>query len=691
MKVLKRWLLIALALVIVLITGLGVFVAGLDANDYKDQIIAQVKTRTGRVLVLDGPLKLALWPRISLTAGPLRLANAAGFGDQPLLSAELIQISIATAPLLSRRVEMDTLVLHGVQLNLARNAAGVMNWADLIAKPAADPTRPEHSHRKPLTALILAGIDIQDGRFSWHDEISGQHFDLTKLTATTDALRFGQPIALKMSAHAQAKQPAIDGDIELKGTLNYNVDDQHYVLAPLALVGELHGAQLPAGRAQLKLDAGIEVDLQANTASVNGLTLNGLGLNARADLKAEHILSKPSYSGNLTLASFDLRRLLKTLNKPLPKSADAQAFSALGINTGFAGSATAIKLAPLDVTLDTSHLRGEIEVAAFSGPQLNFTLALDAFDVDRYRHTPAKAGNQAIITPDAALAGAANALPVAALRTLRSKGSLSVGALKVAGATLNNVQFAIDADHGLVKLQPLAAQLYGGRYDGAVVLDARGKQAKLALTTRLAKVQLTGLLQDTRHSNSLAGVANFDAALEAMAGDALLAPQTLNGTGHFGIADGVLRGIDALAIVRAVEQIIACRCVVPVPRGGQTQFRRLAGTLNIKSGVVHNDDLRMIGAGYAITGHGMLVDLKDNTLKYDLQLAVSELAPSDPPSAAKSGSYEIPIACRGAVDSPTCLPDFRHILGAVATDAAKKKIEKALGKHGDVLKNLLKF
>ena len=257
MKVLKTLLLVALALVALVIAGIGAFLATFDANDYKDQLIARVKADTGRDLVLNGPLELAVWPKLRLKAGPLKLGNAAGFGDEPLLAAEQIQIAVATGPLLSRRVEIDTVVLHGVSVNLARNAAGVGNWDDLFGPDnSSQSTQPKHGGNGQMAALILGGVDITDGRFTWHDALSGQQMSLTKLTATSGALTFGQPIDLKISATARANQPALDADLNLTGTLNYNVDDKHYVLAPLVLVADLRGAQLPGGTAKFRKKSG---------------------------------------------------------------------------------------------------------------------------------------------------------------------------------------------------------------------------------------------------------------------------------------------------------------------------------------------------------------------------------------------------------------------------------------------------
>ena len=1069
MKVLKTLLIIVAALLALVVAGVGIFLATFNPDDYKEQLIARVKADTGRDLVLDGPLEIGVWPKLRLQAGPLKLGNAAGFGDQPMFAADDIQVAVATLPLLSKRIEMDTVVLHGVSVNLARNEQGLGNWQDLSgASKPADGAKSSSSGGQ-LAALILGGVDIKDGRFSWHDASTGQQMTLSAITATTGALTFGKPISLKVSATAKANQPALDADINLTGTLNYNVDDKHYVLAPLLLVADLRGAQLPGGAARIELDAGLDLDLkaqtaklsglqldglgtqlsgefsarniddaqpsasgqlvikgadlaqvfnafalpvgkqlagvaersfdfttafdadmdsgevkvtqlegkllgaqlngaftaskanteqatatgnlhargpdlptvvaviaqlqgtsgatlkqlnqalagsrdksfdvnvdldvdmgagkaalprldakllgnvlsghlvatnttakkpavqgelkasgtdfpallavvaglqgkdsslapmaqslakeanksfsfesgfdadmasgrmalskltadvagvnlrgnlngegvdfaqgrgklagklvaesadtgpllravgqgemaqsvksfkldtgvegglddlrlsplsmvarvaspevpeavdlkitaasahanlQAETASIKALAITGLGLNAKADIEAEKIMSKPTYSGTLTVPSFNPRSLLKTLNKPVPKTADAKALSALAMTTKFSGTSSSIKLADLSVTLDESHLHGDVDVAAFTGPDMSFKLALDTIDVDRYLEPVAKGKSKTVVTPDAAVAGAANSLPVEELRGLKIKGELSAAAVKISGARMKNVKFAIDAAKGLIKLEPLAAQLYEGAYNGAVVLDARGKDTRLALTTKLDTVEIAPLLKDTADNESLAGAVSFDAALNAAGGDSPQVKQTLGGKGQFGIANGVFRGVDAVAILRAVEQIIECRCVVPVPTGGQTQFKSLHGTLAVKNGVIRNEDLLMAGEGFTIKGKGMLVNLNDNSIKYDLTLGVTEQRTTTATNTFKLGGYEVPIACRGLVDSPSCLPDFANILGAVAKDAAKKKIEKAVGKqlkgvldgkNGDALKNLLKF
>ena len=69
-----RKFLIGLGALVVLLIGAALIAPSLiDWNDYKREITAQVKAATGRDLVIDGDLDLALLPSIRLTVDGVRL------------------------------------------------------------------------------------------------------------------------------------------------------------------------------------------------------------------------------------------------------------------------------------------------------------------------------------------------------------------------------------------------------------------------------------------------------------------------------------------------------------------------------------------------------------------------------------------------------------------------------------------
>ncbi len=164
MKALKILVLLLIAAVIIVVGGAAAFVAFSDPNDFKDLIAEKVRDQTGRELTLEGPLEWAFWPKLRLKAGPLSLSNAPGFGDEPMFAADEIQVAVATLPLMRERIEMDTIKLHGVVVNLARNAAGVTNWQDLAGGDGE--TEP---YDGGLASFVLGGVDIKDARITWSD------------------------------------------------------------------------------------------------------------------------------------------------------------------------------------------------------------------------------------------------------------------------------------------------------------------------------------------------------------------------------------------------------------------------------------------------------------------------------------------------------------------------------------------
>lgn len=314
MKAIKI-LFISLAVLVVLLVGAVFAVANLvDPNDYKDRIAQRVQEQTGRSLVIEGDLQWALWPKLRLTSGPVRLGNAPGFGDEPFLSAEEFQVAVATWPLLRSRVIMDTVQLYGARINLARNAEGVGNWEDL-----ARPAEPEAEPRPlPFAALALGGVDIRDAALSWRDAASGQEADITDLSVSTGALTFGDPVAVKIAFKAKANQPALDSAVTVDGTVAYDLRAQRYTLKPLSATAALKGKNVPGGAADVKLDAVLDLNLKAGQAVIENLTVSGLGTELAGDVEIRNLKADaPAAKGRLAARGEDLAQLFQTFDLPL--------------------------------------------------------------------------------------------------------------------------------------------------------------------------------------------------------------------------------------------------------------------------------------------------------------------------------------------------------------------------------------
>ena len=79
-----------------------------DPNDFREDIAAAVEERTGRELVIDGDVSLALFPWLAVEVGHARLGNAPDFGAEPFAEFDRARLSIRLMPLHPQRQRFDT-------------------------------------------------------------------------------------------------------------------------------------------------------------------------------------------------------------------------------------------------------------------------------------------------------------------------------------------------------------------------------------------------------------------------------------------------------------------------------------------------------------------------------------------------------------------------------------------------------
>lgn len=115
---------------LILIGGLGTWyvASSVDPAQLAKLLSSSVKTATGRELKISGPITLNLYPTISVSAEQLSLSNASWATDSEMLNLRRIEMGIKTLPLFSKRIEISSIKLNGMDLFLQKNAGGQVNW-----------------------------------------------------------------------------------------------------------------------------------------------------------------------------------------------------------------------------------------------------------------------------------------------------------------------------------------------------------------------------------------------------------------------------------------------------------------------------------------------------------------------------------------------------------------------------------
>jgi uncharacterized protein involved in outer membrane biogenesis len=91
-------------------------------------LILEVREATGRELMIAGPVSLGFLPRIAVSAEQVSLSNASWAKQPKMASLDKVALEISLMPLLGRRIEVSSIQLSGLTLNLETNAKGDGNW-----------------------------------------------------------------------------------------------------------------------------------------------------------------------------------------------------------------------------------------------------------------------------------------------------------------------------------------------------------------------------------------------------------------------------------------------------------------------------------------------------------------------------------------------------------------------------------
>src|ERR1700712_3450372 len=139
---------------IVVLAGIAatVFVATFDLNTQKDRIVDAMRRATGRELVLAGPLRLSLgWTPI-IEAEDAALSNRSGGSRPQMATVARLRASISLLPLLSGRVEIESVRLDRPDILLETDAHGIGNWQ--FQRPAAAPSAPGEAGASRPKAVV---------------------------------------------------------------------------------------------------------------------------------------------------------------------------------------------------------------------------------------------------------------------------------------------------------------------------------------------------------------------------------------------------------------------------------------------------------------------------------------------------------------------------------------------------------
>ncbi|MFQ5636260.1 MAG: AsmA family protein, partial [Gammaproteobacteria bacterium] len=239
---------------------------------------------------------------------------------------------------------------------------------------------------------------------------------------------------------------------------------------------------------------------------------------------------------------------------------------------------------------------------------------------------------------------------------------------------LENVVGRVNAADGVIGIDPSSADVYGGRYEGAVQLDVRGDVPKLSVAQSLGAVQTGGMLADLYGTENLQGLlqARIDGSGSGRTAGELL--QDLSGSVALDLDDAVYKGADLWYEIRRTVARIKGKPLPAAPTDPQTQITALGFAGRLADGALQSERLVAEIPFIRVEGGGVF-DLLQNRLDYRLKARM--LSRPNFPDADDLADLErvtIPVTVTGDAADPKIGID----LESLAKDAAVQKVQDRL-------------
>jgi AsmA protein len=264
-----RKLLIGAGVLVLLIAAvLAYLVATFDPNAYKGVAIDWMKTNRQRTLAINGPIKLSVFPRLAVQVSGVTLSEKDKADE--FLALDDASLSVAVLPLLRQQVVVDKVSAKGLRVRYTRGEKGETNIDDL-AKPGAKAESPDTSS-SPLR-FDVSSIQLEDLRLTLRDAQAKLAGDITLASLTTGRLADGVESPVKLKARLGLTAPAVQGELEGSTQLTLALASKGVQLRDMALTwkGKLPGAE----QAAAKLTGALAFDGAKGTVLAEDVALHG--------------------------------------------------------------------------------------------------------------------------------------------------------------------------------------------------------------------------------------------------------------------------------------------------------------------------------------------------------------------------------------------------------------------------------
>jgi len=560
-----------------------------------------------------------------------------------MVSVDTAQLRIKLMPLLSKKVEIDTIVLDKPQLRLVTLKDGSDSFAGLLDESSSEDEAASSDDGGDLdVAIVVEGIQINNAQVIIDNKAEQQRYEVSP-----DSIEF----ALDGKARIDTDSLNVEGaDMALSASLgedkiNVDVGAFSFKQSTLLNIDQLTAKWSGAQSAEITTPS-IQLDLDKQTANIANTQLSAAGLRAvLSDIVATQIVDAPKVKGALSVDEFNARR------------------------SNFNATKESVDLSNLKLNLDESLLTGSSK----------FDLKLNSINLDKY--LPEATAEEETESDDSGLTADSLSVPMSAFKDINVNGSFVADQMISSGLELNDIDVKVVSSNGNVTITPKAS-LYDGTTDGQIAFSENGGTSTLKIKNEVDLVVLGDMLKSAEITEQLSGIGSLlvDVVVTEKNG-----VQSNEGTIKLLAKDGALKGVDLQKMVKdgysKFQSLTGSSSstadeLLSSSEDDETKFAELLGTFHLKDFKITNDDFSMKAPFFRVAGAGdILIDAQ--TLDYKVDFSIVETLKGQGGEAFdKLRGLTIPIRLKGDLTAPSYSLDWTQLYKGLA----KQKVEEEKAK-----------
>ena len=345
-------------------------------------------------------------------------------------------------------------------------------------------------------------------------------------------------------------------------------------------------------------------------------------------------------------------------------------------NADLAFSQNSANVRNLAASVGQTNATGNLTLKNFAAPQVQFALNADKVNIAELQQlmapqqAPAKKTASAGFWQLVPRAEAQATQQPSMITKMTGGGTISVGSVQYNDLLLNNVRSNVVLDRGIIKMNPITADVYGGKEAGVVTVDLRPAQPVYTANLKTTKVDANKLLSSVSSlKQTLYGLlsANVNASFSSTTADAIA--RSLNGRVDMNLNNGRLMNVDLLHELAAVGKFLGNG--IPNAAQGFTNIVQLTGNFDIKNGIAQTNNLKAAIDGGTLAAAGT-VNLANQALDMHMTAVLNKAMSQrvggtqiggfmNTALANNNGELVMPVLVTGNFQHPQIAPDLQQI------------------------------